>query len=194
MPVSTWKEIELSKRHLFFSQVFFLHWRPYCLLHHYFPQSFICLPSVFIYLKVAGKCYWTKMYPIVLTFTLFQYALPHVIESSEAPPLPNPILESHESQSFSPLPRIPILARALPAFCVLFPDVLNPSLLQFGCNRPGGLTKLFHAYFPNGVGRYWPSAINEYTDSAVLLITISLVATSPGTFMPTQILEKDVFQ
>ena len=191
MPVSTWKEIELSQRHLFFQSSFF----PSLTALLSTPSLFspiIYLLTICIHLFEGGRqtllnedvshCFNLHVIPVC------------VIESSEAPPLPNPILESHESQSFSPLPRIPILARALPAFCVLFPDVLNPSLLQFGCNRPGGLTQLFHASFPNDVGRYWPSAINEYTDSAVLLITISLVATSPGTFMPTQILEKDVFQ
>ena len=134
------------------------------------------------------------MYPIVFTFKLDQYALPHVMASSGPPPVPNPILESQVLQSFSPLPRIPILARALPDEPVLSPDVLNPSLLQFDCKFPGGLTKLIHAFRPTEVARYWPSAISVCRESAVLFITIKLVATSPGTFIPTQILENDVYQ
>ena len=35
---------------------------------------------------------------------------PQVLESSESPAVPNPILESHVMQSFSLFPRIPILA------------------------------------------------------------------------------------
>ena len=37
-------------------------------------------------------------------------SLPHVLESSWCPPVPNPILESQNLHSFSLLPRMPILA------------------------------------------------------------------------------------
>ena len=57
-------------------------------------------------------------------------SFPHVLESSCRPPVPKPIRESQEPQSFCSLAVMPILAldrRKLP------PTALNPSLLQLGC-------------------------------------------------------------
>ena len=57
-------------------------------------------------------------------------AFPQVLVSG-CPPVPNPILESQELQSFSLFPTIPILALE-----DLFPNTaLNPSLLQCFCNE-----------------------------------------------------------
>ena len=59
-------------------------------------------------------------------------SLPHVLESSLYPPVPNPILESQELQTLWLLARIPILAlEPLPSVH----STLNPSLLQSGCNK-----------------------------------------------------------
>ena len=57
-----------------------------------------------------------------------QATFPHVLESSGIPPVPNPTLESHVSQSFCSLLRIPILALVPPSQAAL-----NPSLLQLVC-------------------------------------------------------------
>lgn len=59
-------------------------------------------------------------------------SFPQVFESSSAPPVPNPILESQLLQSFSWLPTIPILALARP---LSFPIELNPSWLQWVCKE-----------------------------------------------------------
>ena len=83
------------------------------------------------------------------------------------PAVPNPIIELQVKQSFCWLPMMPILAlkkrrRSLTA--------LNPSLLQFCCKEACGPTTFFHVSRPSKVARYFPSAINEYKDFAVLLI------------------------
>ena len=74
----------------------------------------------------------TKMHPTTLMYLspLSGYhlaTLQHVFRSSGYPLVPNPILESHASQSSYLLPTIPILALE----CLLqLQTALNPSLLQ----------------------------------------------------------------
>ena len=94
----------------------------------------------------------TKMYPMALMCLLplsasysASASFPHVLESSGYPPVPNPILESQDSHSFSLLKRIPILALLSFSRSLL---VLNPSLLQLNClaRRPQNqsATSTFH--------------------------------------------------
>ena len=76
--------------------------------------------------------YLTNIYPMVLIcFSPLSgkrvASLPHELESSWRPPVPNPILESHVLQSFCWLLMIPILALDCRW---LTPTTLNPSLLQ----------------------------------------------------------------
>ena len=56
----------------------------------------------------------------------YEASLPHVLKSSGDPPVPNPILESQEPQSFCSLPRMP--NRALEWELEL--TTLNPSMLH----------------------------------------------------------------
>ena len=112
-------------------------------------------------------------------------SFPHVLESSGLPPVPNPILELGLTQPFTLLPRIPILALAVP-------PALNPSLLHFNCNEACEPTSVFHVLRPSEVARYCPSAISEYRELACLLMTMKLICWS--IFIPRQILVKDVFQ
>ena len=116
-------------------------------------------------------------------------SFPHVLLSSNIPPVPNPILESHETQSSSLLLVIPILALA--SF-VLLQIALNPSLLQLGCKEACGPISDFHVLRPSEVARYWPSAISEYSELACLWMVTNLILWP--NFIPRQILEKDVFQ
>ena len=139
--------------------------------------------------------YWTRMYPMALMFLLPLSGLsvasfPHVLESSRHPPVPNPILELQEPQSFCWLPIIPILALAPE----MAPMALNPSLLQLVCKEASEPTSDFHVSRPSEVARYCPSAISEYRESAVLFMTIKFVFSWPWVFIPRQILEKGVFQ
>ena len=97
------------------------------------------------------------MYPIALSW------LPHVLESSLCPPVPNPILVSQLLQSFCSFPRIPILALLC---AVLAPMALNPSLLQLDCKEARDPISVFHVLRPSEVARYLPSAISEYRDLA----------------------------
>ena len=113
-------------------------------------------------------------------------SFPHVLLSSNIPPVPNPILESHETQSSSLLLVIPILALA--SF-VLLQIALNPSLLQLGCKEACGPISDFHVLRPSEVARYWPSAISEL---ACLWMVTNLILWP--NFIPRQILEKDEFQ
>ena len=115
--------------------------------------------------------------------------LPHVLESSKRPPVPNPILESQVLQSFCKLLMRPILAFE---YRLLVPTALNPSLLQLFCNEAWEPISVFHLLRPSEVARYFPSAISEYRESACLLMTMKLICWP--IFMPRQILEKDVFQ
>ena len=116
-------------------------------------------------------------------------SLPHVLESSEAPPVPNPILESLVLQSFSLFPTKPILAfvkRLSPL------TILNPCLLQLVCKEACEPISFFHVLRLSEVARYFPSAINECRELACLLMTMNLIWWP--IFMPRQILEKGVFQ
>ena len=132
-------------------------------------------------------CQCTKMYPMpVMCLSplsgLCVATFPHEL----FPPVPNPILESQVQQLFSWLAMTPILAFELP------PSTLNPSLLQFCCKEACEPTTFFHVSLPSEVARYFPSAINEYKDSAVLLMKMNLSCWP--IFIPRQILEKGVFQ
>ena len=114
-------------------------------------------------------CQCTKMYPMAL-MCLFPLSgscvatFPHEL----SPSVPNPILESQVKQSFSWLAMMPILALELP------PLTLNPSMLQFFCKEACEPTTFFHVSRPSEVAWYFPSAINEYKDSAVLLMKMNL--------------------
>ena len=138
--------------------------------------------------------YWTKMYPIALMCWLPLSApdtasLPLVLDTSECPPVPNPILESALPQSFCSFPRIPILALL---YAVLAPMALNPSLLQLGCNDAREPMSFFYVLRPSEVARYLPSAISEYRDLARWLMTRDLNCWP--IFIPRQILLNGVFQ
>lgn len=102
--------------------------------------------------------------------------------------VPNPMKESQVLQSFSLLPRIPILALGQPQYA------LKPSLLQWSCKVSFEPSSAFHLLPPSDVARNCPSAMSEYSESAFLLIEIKLVVSCPGIFMPRQILENDMFQ
>ena len=122
--------------------------------------------------------YWTKMYPIALicwsplSKLLNIASFPHVLESSCSPPVPKPILELQDQQSFSSLPTIPILALDRP---VLVHAALKPSMLQLTCKEASGPTTDFHLSRPSEVLRYCPSAISEYRELALLVISIKLI-------------------
>ena len=143
-------------------------------------------------------CHCTRMYPMVLmNFTPlsgeFVAAFPHVLESSGNPPVPKPILESQEEQSFSLFPMKPILAldsKSLSGIALL--AVLNPSLLQLVCKEACEPISVFHVSRPTEVARYCPSAISEYRELACLLMTMKLICWP--IFIPRQILENGVFQ
>ena len=99
-------------------------------------------------------------------------SFPQVLESSWNPPVPKPILESQSPQTFSLLPRIPILALE----CALsLPTALNPSLLQLDCKEPCEPSNDFQVLRPSEVARYFPSAISEYRELACLLMTMNLI-------------------
>ena len=138
--------------------------------------------------------YWTKMYPIVLMCWSplsppCWASLPHVLESSLYPPVPNPILESQELQTFWLLATIPILALE---WLLSVHRTLNHSLLQLGCKEARGPMSFFHVFRPSEVARYLPSAISEYRDLAWWLMTTDLNCWP--IFIPRQILLNGVFQ
>ena len=135
--------------------------------------------------------HWTKMYPMALMrFSPLSACakpsawLPHVLESSGIPPVPKPILESQVLQSFSLLPRIPILALAQRLWSA---TTLNPSLLQLVCKEAWEPISDFHVLRPSEVARYCPSAINEYRDIACFVTKTVLICWLP-TFIARQIL------
>ena len=98
-------------------------------------------------------------------------SLPHVLESSGYPAVPNPILESQLLQTFWLLATIPILALE----CLLSVHrTLNPSLLQLGCKEARGPMSFFHVLRPSEEARHLPSAISEYRDLAWWLMTTDL--------------------
>ena len=138
--------------------------------------------------------HWTKMYPMTFMClfplsALYLASFPHVLLSSCLPPVPNPILESQVMQSFSLLPRKPILAleRSL-----LLHTALNPSLLQLRCKDACEPIRSFHVLRPSEVGRYCPSAISECMELACLSMTRNFVWWP--TLIPRQILENGVLQ
>ena len=62
----------------------------------------------------------------------YEASFPHVLESSNNPPVPNPILELQLSHGLPSLLMIPILALEK-SLSVL--TALKPSLLQLSCNE-----------------------------------------------------------
>ena len=102
--------------------------------------------------------------------------------------VPNPMRESQVLQSFSLLPRTPILALGIPQYA------LKPSLLQLGCKLSFEPSSTFHVLRPSDVARNCPSAMSECSESAFLFIAIKFVVSSPGIFIPRHTLENDVFQ
>ena len=114
------------------------------------------------------RTYWTKMYPMALMCWSplsppVVASLPHVLESSLYPPVPNPILESQLLQTFCSFPIIPILA--LEAWLSV-QIALNPSLLQLFCKEARDPISFFQVLRPSEVARYLPSTISEYRDLA----------------------------
>ena len=100
-----------------------------------------------------------------------------------------PIRESQEEQSFCLLALMSILSLDWRG---LSPTALNPFFLQWGCNKTCELIRVFHVLRPNEVAWYFPSAINEYSELACLLMAMNL--SRWPIFIPRQILEKGVFQ
>ena len=98
-------------------------------------------------------------------------SFPHVLESSYRPPVPKPIRELQEEQSFCWLAVMPILALEKLG---LSPTALNPSLLQLSCKEARGPTSDFHVLRPSEVARYFPSAISENSELACLWMTMNL--------------------
>ena len=138
--------------------------------------------------------YWTKMYPIALMCWSplsppCWTSLPHVLESSGYPAVPNPILESQELQTFWLLATIPILALE---WLLSVHRTLNPSLLQLGCKEARGPMSFFHVLRPSEVAQYLSSAISEYRDLDWWLMTTDLNCWP--IFIPRQILSNGVFQ
>ena len=76
--------------------------------------------------------------------------------------MPKPMSESHESQSFSLFPAIPI--RNL--WLLLETFTLKPSLLQFGCKLTPVMSES-HSPLPTLVLWKLPSAITLYSEVAV---------------------------
>ena len=95
------------------------------------------------------------MYPILLICLsplseLIVASFPHELLLPGFPPVPNPILESQEAQSFCWLLMIPILTLELLG---LPPTALNPSLLQFFCKEASEPISDFHLSRPSD--RVW---------------------------------------
>ena len=65
-------------------------------------------------------------------------------------------------------------------------------MLQVSCKEASSPTTDFHLSRPSEVLRYCPSAISEYRELELLVISIKLIWLL--IFIPRQILEKDVFQ
>ena len=108
------------------------------------------------------------------------------------PPVPNPILESQLLYSLSSLlTMIPILALGLFGEPL---TALNPSMLQLRCKEPWEPSRLFHVSRPTDVERHCPSAISEYSESALWSRVIKFAVSSPGIFMSRQISVNDVLQ
>ena len=143
--------------------------------------------------RAVQRLYWTKMYPNALIF-LFPLSGPHEAPFLHAllnpdPPPPNPIKESGEWQFPSWLEMIPIRTRE---WTLLLTRELKPSWLQLRWREALGPISFFHASRPSEVARYWPSAMRVYSEAAALSTRKNLV--TPSTFIPRQILVKDVLQ
>ena len=116
---------------------------------------------------------------------------PHEFEWSGWPPVPKPILESQLWQLFCSLARIPI--RALGCWAPkAVQNALNPSRLQFDCSEALEGSSDFHLSRFSEVWRYFPSAIREYKEEAVMLMAMKL--TLLPLFIPRQILLNFVSQ
>ena len=113
---------------------------------------------------------------------------PQVLRTIRVPAAPNPIVESQVMQSFSLLPRNPILVLETSAIHA----ALNPPMLQFGWMWASVPTRVFHVSRPSVVLRYCSSAINECKERAVLFIAMKFIGCP--IFIPRQILVKGVFQ
>ena len=134
------------------------------------------------------------MYPIVLICLspLSGYhsaSFPHELLLSGYPPVPNPILESQLEQTSSLLLMIPILALG---WSRKSETALKPSLLHLSCKEASEPISNFHVSRPSEVLRCCPSAIREYKELAVMLMTTNLICWP--NFIPRQIFEKVVFQ
>lgn len=143
---------------------------------------------------ICCTSYCTRMYPMALICLSplsppCVASFPHELVSSGYPPVPNPIRESQEVHTFSLFPRIPILALE---DTLKSARLLKPSLLQFCCREESEPRRSFHKLRPSEVGRYWPSPISEYRESACLLIEINFLPLLVS--IPRQILEKGVLQ
>ena len=126
----------------------------------------------------------TKIYPMaVLSW------FPHVLASLCRPPVPKPILESQEAQSFSLFPMMPIRALAIEGSSL---SMLKPSLLHPDCKEAYEPISEIHESRPNEVRRLWPSAISECRELACLLMTTNLICWP--IFIPRQIFVNGVFQ
>ena len=141
--------------------------------------------------RAVQHLYWTKMYPNALIFLSplsGEYAalFPHTF-LNDLTASPNPMKESGVLQSPSWLAMIPIRVLTPP-----LPRELNPSRLQLRWREALGPISFFHASRPSEVARYWPSPMRAYNESAFWCSGKNLV--TPSTFIPRQILEKDVLQ
>ena len=74
------------------------------------------------------------------------------------------IRESQEEHSFCLLALMSIILSL--DWRGLSPTALNPFFLQWGCNKTCEPIRVFHVLRPNEVARYFPSAINEYSELA----------------------------
>ena len=72
-------------------------------------------------------------------------SFPHVLESSNRPPVPKPIRESQEPQWFCWLAVMPILALEWRG---LLPTALNPSFCSWAAGRPGNQSATSTCYDP----------------------------------------------
>ena len=143
--------------------------------------------------RAVQRLYWTKMYPNALIFLSplsgpHEAPFPHAFLNPDPPP-PNPIKESGVWQSPSWLAMIPIRTRD---WTLLLTRELKPSWLQLRWREALGPISFFHASRPSEVARYWLSPMRAYNESAFWCSGKNLV--TPSTFMPRQILEKDVLQ
>lgn len=134
------------------------------------------------------------MYPMTFMFFSplsgeYRATFPHLLELRLDPSMPNPILESHELQSFCSLLMMPILALELKSSEL---TTLNPSMLHSLCKEASEPIRDFHVLRPSEVARCCPSAISENRELASCSTAMKLICWS--TFIPRQIFVKDVFQ